>query len=290
MPSKIEVLAIDLIIADPSVQPRESLNPEVVEDYRAAFEADEEMPVALVFRDGQNHWLSCGFHRLAGAKAANKASFACEVRQGTKWDATLAAMNDPIHGNRKHGTRFTIKDKRKMVNTLLSNQEWAQKSLRQIAEQAGVAVSFVKTIKDERAKAKDLQKPSSQPVVPQDVPQVFSENTSNSEPEDVPQNDAEEPQKVVGKDGKEYPAKNPRKGKKAGDKKPKKGVVAGPSDGTFDAKQQIKTWSDAVGRWLRDKPSIDSYRKKWPSKEGDRVVKAATELFEALKLWTKTIK
>lgn len=287
--SKIEALAIDLIIADPDVQPRESLNPEVVDDYRAAYESDEEMPFGLVFREGQKHWLSCGFHRLAGAKAANRASFMCEVRQGTKWDATLAAMNDPVHGNRKHGTRFTVKDKRKMVNTLLDNKEWVQKSLRQIADQAGVAVSFVKTMKDDRAKKRDSQKNSPQPDVPQGVTQVFSENTSNSESSDTPQNAIPSDEKVVGKDGKEYPATKPKKKGKRGSK-PKEGLKAGPSDGTFDAKQQIKLWADTVGRWLRDKPNIDEFREKWPSKEGDRVVKAATELFEALKNWVKVVK
>jgi hypothetical protein len=289
MPSKIETLAIDLIIADPDVQPREALNPEVVEDYRAAYEANEDMPIALVFREGQKHWLSCGFHRLAGAKAANRASFPCEVRQGTKWDATLAAMNDPVHGNRKHGTRFTIKDKRKMVNTLLSNPEWAQKSMRQIADQAGVAVSFVKTVKDERVKKQSPQKISSQPDAPQEVPQLFSENNSNSETSDVSPESPPETDKVVGTDGRMYRARKPKGSKKKGSK-PKKGLTVGQSDGTFDAKQQIKLWADTVGRWLRDKPNIDEFREKWPSKEGDRVVKAATELFEALKVWVKAVK
>ena len=58
----------------------------------------------------------------------------------------------------------------------------------------------------------------------------------------------------------------------------------------FDARIQVGVWADTVGRWLQQLPSIDGYRKKYPGKEGDRVVKAATELYEALKHWGKVIK
>jgi hypothetical protein len=58
----------------------------------------------------------------------------------------------------------------------------------------------------------------------------------------------------------------------------------------FDARAQVGCWADTIGRWLRDIPSIDGYRKKYPGPKGDRVVKAATELYEALKHWQKVIK
>ena len=56
------------------------------------------------------------------------------------------------------------------------------------------------------------------------------------------------------------------------------------------ARAQIKVWYDTIGRWLRQSPSIDEYRGKWPGAKGDAVVKAATKLYEALKLWEKGIK
>ncbi len=58
----------------------------------------------------------------------------------------------------------------------------------------------------------------------------------------------------------------------------------------FDARQQIKVWADTIGRWLRQSPSIDEYRAKWPSKQGDHVVEMATQFYEALKNWQKGIK
>ena len=72
---------------------------------------------------------------------------------------------------------------------------------------------------------------------------------------------------------------------------PRKPIHAGPENAPAQyARQQIKIWADTIGRWLGQSPSIDEYRNKWPGPKGDRVVKAATELYEALKLWGKEIK
>lgn len=56
------------------------------------------------------------------------------------------------------------------------------------------------------------------------------------------------------------------------------------------ARAQVKTWTDAVGRWLSNSPSIDDIRNQFPSKQGDGVVNLAVLLFEALKKWEKVIK
>lgn len=56
------------------------------------------------------------------------------------------------------------------------------------------------------------------------------------------------------------------------------------------AKKQVKIWADTIARWLGSSPSIDEYRGEWPGPKGDRVLKAAKELYEALKDWPKAIK
>lgn len=58
----------------------------------------------------------------------------------------------------------------------------------------------------------------------------------------------------------------------------------------YYAREQVKVWCDAIGRWLGGKPSIDEYRGKWPGNHGDQAVKAATDLYESLKRWHKAIK
>lgn len=57
-----------------------------------------------------------------------------------------------------------------------------------------------------------------------------------------------------------------------------------------EAKEQVKIWHDTLKRWLSQHPSIDELREKHPSKQGDHVVKLATQLFESLKNWQKVIK
>lgn len=147
----IESLAFALITADPSIQPRAVLHTQTVEDYRDTYLSNPDaMPPGLVFKDDETYWLSCGFHRYAGAKAANRASFKVEVRVGTRRDAWLAAMDDPDHGNHKNGVRLSNDDKRKMVNSLLDDAEWSKKSAVIIAEKAGVSRQFVVNIRNER--------------------------------------------------------------------------------------------------------------------------------------------
>jgi len=73
-------------------------------------------------------------------------------------------------------------------------------------------------------------------------------------------------------------------------KPPTKSPKQKPATDANKAKHQIKIWADTLGRWLRNDPSIDQYRNKWPGKQGDRVVKLATDLYEALKVWQGSIK
>lgn len=57
-----------------------------------------------------------------------------------------------------------------------------------------------------------------------------------------------------------------------------------------EAKDQIKIWHDTIKRWLSQNPSIDQLREKFPGKQGDHVVKMATQFYESLKNWGKVIK
>lgn len=100
-------------------------------------------------------------------------------------------------------------------------------------------------------------------------------------------------------DGKPVTAKAISEAVKATTKKPRtkpagdKPAPREPGDEQSDAdvaKQQVKIWADAVGRWLGQSPSIDEYRGRWPGPKGDQVVKLATQFYEALKNWRREIK
>ena len=55
-------------------------------------------------------------------------------------------------------------------------------------------------------------------------------------------------------------------------------------------RKSVIVWAETIGRWLSKSPSIDDIRRKHSGRNAERVVKAATELFESLKLWAKEIK
>ena len=285
-------LAIDLIQVLGTVQPRQTLNEDAIADYAALYAPDSKhtLPPLRVFQDGDRYILSRGFHRYTAAQRAKRGSLPCEVIKGTERDAILDAMQD----NAEHGVRLTPADKRKAVNRLLDDPEWGKLTQAKVAELANGSPRFVQMLVAER-------KPKSPPE--------NNMRTCASGPE--------EGEKTIGKDGKERPKTKPGvKGgiaaavnpepvpepespdpapKATGKGKPKTGgagIVAldGAEAEAFDARQQVKCWADTVGRWLSQLPSIDGYRKTYPGPKGDKVVKAATELYKLLKEWEKVIK
>jgi len=301
---RIESLSIGLIVADPSVQPRAVLNVQTIADYRDVYLAsdvtDPPFPPGLVFQDGDTFWLSWGFHRHAGALAANRGSMKVEIRQGTKRDAILAAMQD----NRTHGLRYSNEDKRKIVTTLLDDKEWSKQSMTQLAELGGVSRQFVANMKEERKPKVPTSGGGATVAVAQEEGAVITRRDGKTQPATKPgvkggiesvaasdplvlekrAQDARKKADAAADKPEAAPTKPPKKGTK--------GIVAltGEEADAFDARAQVKVWAETIGRWLQQQPSIDGYRRKYPGDKGDRVVKAATELYEALKLWGKAIK
>ena len=63
----------------------------------------------------------------------------CEVRNGTQRDAVLYSVG----ANATHGKRRTNADKRKAVETLLKDREWAKWSNYEISRRCAVSADFV---------------------------------------------------------------------------------------------------------------------------------------------------
>lgn len=157
-------LRVDQIVADRGVQSRLGLDEATVREYaevfRAAREAGAEAPFPAIvvftnyaFRstDGAlwpadvEIWLADGFHRLAGAQAADVEWIACDVRGGGKREAMLHSLG----ANAEHGLRRSAEDKRKAVRMLLEDAEWSLWSDRAIAKQARVSDKTVATLRRE---------------------------------------------------------------------------------------------------------------------------------------------
>ena len=133
------MLELDQIRIDGGTQSRVELNQETVAEYAQAFMAGASFPPVVVFFDGASNWLADGFHRYFGARDGGESAIDAEVINGTKRDAVLYSLK----ANATHGLRRTNADKRKAVETLLKDAEWAAWSDRKIAEVCGVGAPLV---------------------------------------------------------------------------------------------------------------------------------------------------
>jgi hypothetical protein len=166
------VLALDQIRLDGGTQIREAVDDDVVSEYAALMANQVYLPPLCVFTDGHDYWLVDGFHRWQALKKNGRTEALCQCYDGTLRDARLAA----VRSNHAHGLRRTNADKRRAVEILLADSEWAGKGLRWVAEMAGVSPPFVSSVRS----------------------QVLTVNTCQ-------ERGAAEPALTQGKDGKLYP-------------------------------------------------------------------------------------
>lgn len=139
------MLALARIRLDGGTQPRAETDSTTIEDYCHAMQAGAMFPPLVVFHDGQDHWLTSGFHRYHAAVAAGFEETDCDVRQGTRREAVLFSAGL----NAEHGLRRTNDDKRRAVRKLLEDEEWRSWSDAEIARRARVVQSFVSTMRAE---------------------------------------------------------------------------------------------------------------------------------------------
>ncbi len=146
MSANINYLKVDLIRIDGGTQSRAHLNQNVINEYADLFNnSNDILPPIKVFFDGQDYWNADGFHRLAAAKQANLETISAIIEQGTRRDAILFSVG----ANAEHGLRRTDDDKRRAVNTLLTDDEWLNWSDNQIAKKCKVSQPFVSKLRKE---------------------------------------------------------------------------------------------------------------------------------------------
>lgn len=137
------------------------LDPEYVEDLAAAYERKDEIPPPRVWliKGRPNHFLTRGFHRIAGAEKAGLRRIECEVKSGTAEEA----FADALSGDLGNGRRFTNKEKRLAVKKAM--KQYPAWTSRKIADLIGVSHTFVAeafAASDEPAAKKD--KPMSEVI------------------------------------------------------------------------------------------------------------------------------
>jgi hypothetical protein len=132
----LPVLELDRIRIDGDTQSRVNIDEAVVAEYAEAMKAGVQFPPVIVFFDGVDRWLADGFHRYHGARLAGLTKIYEEITPGTRRDAVLY-----------HGLKRTNADKRKAVETLLKDAEWATWSDRRIAEVCGVSHELARQVR-----------------------------------------------------------------------------------------------------------------------------------------------
>lgn len=138
----VQEVPIDKIRIDGGTQSRVSLHQQTVAEYA---EIIDDLPPVRVVYDGSSYWLFDGFHRHFAAQSKGLDKLKCEVLKGTQRDAIRLSCG----ANSDHGLRRTNSDKRRAVETLLNDEEWAQWSDNRLADSAAVSVQFVCNVRRE---------------------------------------------------------------------------------------------------------------------------------------------
>lgn len=151
---KIDVgtLAISSIRRDGGTQIRAGLDEDTVQEYTDLIKAGAKFPPVGVYQEGPLQegtpfWLWDGFHRVEAYSRAGVERIKVEFRSGTRRDALRAACG----ANADHGLKRSNADKRRAVETFLSDPEWQQWSDGAIAKEANVSRQTVTNIRGELA-------------------------------------------------------------------------------------------------------------------------------------------
>ena len=138
--ANIKYLPLGGIVTE-GMQIRVKMDPDVVLDYAEAMKAGKKFPPLLTFFDGEKYFLADGFHRLYAARELKLAKIACEVREGTRVAARLAACG----ANQDHGLRRSNADKRHAITVMRElKPDW---SSRMISDHVGVSHTVVDNLR-----------------------------------------------------------------------------------------------------------------------------------------------
>lgn len=141
---RIVEIALSLIVRDPGLQPRETLDADTVTQYAEDMVAGIAFPPPVVYHDGDRHWLSQGFHRCEAAEMAGLEAIEVEVREGTRddavWDAAGSNREFDVVGRRRSNA-----DKQRAIMMALDvHPDWSD---RRLADHVGVNAETVRSWK-----------------------------------------------------------------------------------------------------------------------------------------------
>ena len=112
-------IKLDQLTLDEGLQPRSMMQMAVVDEYAEAMQDGAVFPAITVYLDGDlgTYWVADGFHRVAAARHAGRATIEAEIRDGDRREALLWS----VQANATHGLRRSNLDKRRAVLALLND-------------------------------------------------------------------------------------------------------------------------------------------------------------------------
>jgi len=139
-------IKLDQLTLDEGLQPRSMMQMAVVDEYAEAMQDGAVFPAITVYLDGDlgTYWVADGFHRVAAARHAGRATIEAEIRDGDRREALLWS----VQANATHGLRRSNLDKRRAVLALLEDQEWRTWSDREIARRTATSHAFVARVRE----------------------------------------------------------------------------------------------------------------------------------------------
>lgn len=144
------MVKLEDIRLDGGTQFRDHVDQGVVKQYAECMREGDKFPAVKCTFDGVNYWLWDGFHRYFASQSVGFKDIEVEYKPGTQEDAQDLALG----ANDKHGLQRSLATKRKQVETALSMERHKDKSDREIAKLCSVSHTFVASIRNPEAKAR----------------------------------------------------------------------------------------------------------------------------------------
>ena len=143
----VKTVPLAEIVFDERTQARVTIDSQAVEEYAESLRCGHVLPPVDLFGAGEEVWIGDGWHRVLAHLKAELPSIEAHVYPGGFRDALLFAVG----ANGNHGLRRTIADKRRAIEILLTDDEWAKLSDRELARITRTSHPFVGSFRRERA-------------------------------------------------------------------------------------------------------------------------------------------
>lgn len=139
-PTDIQMLKISSILKDPRLQHRAVIDRDVVAEWANLIRGGTVFPAITVWFDGEQYWLSDGFHRIAATERAELSEISAEIRQGGFADAQW----DSYAVNATHGLRRSRTETEAVIQAALQHTKGATLSNVEVAKHLHVAEGTIR--------------------------------------------------------------------------------------------------------------------------------------------------